>query len=516
MADSSRNRVMELGVTLRSALVGISLGMLAFVGGGLLLSPGAELLSGAAGLVATLTVALGAGLWVGAPAASGDPASIGIRWLGAGIAIGVAGGFATLWTVLPQVSEGVPGRSLAFVLLLGAPVYALGIVVPSLVALAEEGSAEDRVGDDGSDGDDRGDERSGRGAAGRVAIGVLGGVALGAVVAAVALVSIVNPGPLLLGLGALVIVPALFSRERPVVQGERFLFEEETPFHTLRVMEVHRPERQPERRLFVDDEEESAEMVRSGAPTLDYIGAAEHYLASSTPPGASYLCLGGGAYTLPRRIAERDPGARLVTVELDPAVTRVAYRYFGLRSEHRVTSLHGDARAWVERVGEAEYDRIFVDVYDGREALPYTLVTVEGLSAMARALAPGGQLVMNTIGVTDGEGALRFWSTVRTVAEVFPSVALYLHRGVDFPDRQNVLVVASAERGARFGPRAGHFERLPREGWPVEEGAIVFRDRFPTAPAEREAGRDTGASRPEDVSGGASASARPSASSGPA
>lgn len=509
MAASSRSRATTLGVTVRAALVGTALGMLAFVGGGLLLTPGAELLSGAAGLVATLMVALAAGLWVGAPAASGDPASIGVRWLGAGIAIGVAGGFATLWRVLPQVSEGVLGRSLAFVLLLGAPVYALAIVIPSLLALAEEGGAEDAEGDEGDE------EGSGWGAAGRVAIGVLGGVALGAVLAAVVLVSIVNPGPLLLGLGALVIVPALFSRERPVVQGERFLFEEETPFHTLRVMEVHRPERQPERRLFVDDEEESAELVRSGAPTLDYISAAEHYLASTTPPGASYLCLGGGAYTLPRRIAERDPGARLVTVELDPAVTRVAYRYFGLRSEHRVTSLHGDARAWVERVGEAEYDRVFVDVYDGREALPYTLITVEGLSAMARALAPGGQLVMNTIGVTDGEGALRFWSTVRTVTEVFPSVALYLHRGRDFPDRQNVLVVASAEREAPFGPRAGHFERLPRDGWPVEESAIVFRDRFPAA-AEREAGRDAGASRPDGVSGGASASARPSASSGPA
>lgn len=514
MAASSRSRVAAAGVAARAALVGTALGTLAFVGGGLLLTPGAELLSGTAGLVATLMVALAAGLWVGAPAASGDPASIGVRWLGAGIAIGVAGGFATLWTVLPQVSDGVLGRSLAFVLLLGAPVYALGIVVPSLLALAEEGGPADAGVDDDGDGED--DEGPRWGAAGTVAIGVLGGAALGAVLAAVVLVSIVNPGPLLLGLGALVIVPALFSRERPVVQGERFLFEQETPFHTLRVMEVHRPERQPERRLFVDDEEESAEMVRSGAPTLDYISAAEHYLTATTPPGASYLCLGGGAYTLPRRIAERDPRARLVTVELDPEVTRVAYRYFGLRTEHRVASLHGDARAWVETVEEAGYDRIFADVYDGREALPYALVTVEGLSAMARALAPGGQLVMNTIGVTDGEGALRFWSTVRTVMEVFPSVALYLHRGMDFPDRQNVLVVASAEREAPFAPRAGHFERLPREGWPVEEGAIVFRDRFPAAGAEREAGLDVPAPLPGKVSGGASASARPSASSGPA
>ena len=39
----------------------------------------------------------------------------------------------------------------------------------------------------------------------------------------------------------------------------------------------------------------------------------------------------------------------LLHTELDPEVTRIAQHYFGLRREHRITTVHGDARAFASR-----------------------------------------------------------------------------------------------------------------------------------------------------------------------
>jgi spermidine synthase len=177
-------------------------------------------------------------------------------------------------------------------------------------------------------------------------------------------------------------------------------------------------------------------------------------------------------------MAERDPGARITVVELDPEVTRAAYRWFGLRPEHGIHSVHGDARMVAEGLPEASFDRVFVDVYDGTESVPYPLVTLEAMRGYARLLRPGGMVLMNVIGVAEGEGDRRFWSTVRTAREAFASMRLYYHLSRDFPDRQNFLVAASPEPGVKLPEAAGIFERWAEAEWPRLAGTVVFRDRF--------------------------------------
>ncbi|HEU4457479.1 MAG TPA: fused MFS/spermidine synthase, partial [Longimicrobium sp.] len=323
------------------------------------------------------------------------------------------------------------------------------------------------------------------GAASTVAT-VLAGTALGAALTGIVLLPAISPGPLLLGTAAFITFPLFFPRPTAVEEmDEEVLWEDETAFGTLRVTEIVYPgKRQPERRLYQGDEIESGELVRTGAPTFAYIAAGERLLAEIGEAGQSYLFLGGGAYTLPRRVAERDASARITVVELDPEVTRIAARFFGLRPELGITSVHGDARAVASRMPAGSFDRVFLDVYDGTEQVPYHLVTVEGLAVLARLLRPGGVLAVNVIGVAEGEGERRFWSTVRTAREAFASMRLYFHLGRDYPDRQNFLVVASPEPGARLPDTAGAFEEWPEAEWP-NLPTTVFRDRFPTADERR-------------------------------
>jgi hypothetical protein len=458
-------------VAVRAVLVGLALGVVATAGSALVLFRTEGALAASAATVATFAVALGAGLWAGVPPDEEEHVSLSSRWLFAGIAVGASGIFATVLGILNRLGRsGEALRVLGLLFLVALPVYAIGFLLPALIGWAE--GEEDP--------DDEGAESAARRALGTVTLGVLGGFAAGALVSGFVLIPRLDPGPLLLGAAALLTSPVLFPRAQRTGPEERVVHQAETPYGTLRVVETtYAGERQPDRTLYQDDEIESGELVRSGAPTFAYVAAGERWLADVAGRGDAYLFLGGGAYTLPRRVAERDPAARITVVELDPEVTRVAYRWFGLRPEHGIVSVHGDARAavdaWAEHGAEG-WDRIYVDVYGGREALPHSLVTTEAFARLRALLRPGGTLAFNVIGTAEGEGSLRLWSTLRTACEVFPAAELYVHLGRDYPERQNFLLACAAEAEHRFPERAGSFERWPRAEWPRPAGAVVYRD----------------------------------------
>ena len=427
----------------------------------------AGLLGAATGLVVTGVIALGAGIWAGAPAGGAAETVSPSRWLGAALSVGIAGAFAVWLGEVETVRSNPVVRIAALLLLVGLPVYRLGLLLPALLIWSEREADED-------------DEPSSTLAP--LIGGVLNGVVLGATLAGLILMPRISPGTLLFGTAVLLAIPMLFPEPKRTVSYEKLVYEGESPFGTIRVADTMYPgQRQPERVLYLSEEIESGELVRSGAPTFPYIAAAERWLAQVSAAGDAYLFLGGGAYTLPRRVAERDPSARIAVVERDPEVTRVARRFFGLRPEHGITPLHGDARAIAEGLPPGEWNQIFVDVYDGREEIPYSLVTREGFEVLRRLLRPDGTLLFNVIGVAAGEGAPRFWSTVRTLVESFPTIALYPHLGLETEGRQNFLIAAAPEPGRSFPAQAGLFDRLPEERWPGWGGTIVFRDRFPAA-----------------------------------
>nr|WP_240978707.1 fused MFS/spermidine synthase [Longimicrobium terrae] len=459
-------------VLVRAALAGFALGLILFAAGALILYQTQGVLPAAGGLLATFAAALAAGGWAGAPGARTD-APPTWRWVGAGIAVAVSGAFGTLWAHFGWDRFGGVARALALLFLVGVPVYAIGFLLPGLSTWAAAFRAALEEDDEETRGLPRGAEE--------VVLAILLGAALGAALGGLLLLPLVSPGPLLFGVALLLTFPLFFPREMPVSpgSGERVLHEEETAYCTLRVTETVFPGggRQPEMRLYVNEEAESGELERSGAPTFAYIAAAEKWLREITPRGASYLFLGGGAYTLPRRVAEDDSTARVTVVELDPAITRAAYRWFGVRPEHGITTLHGDARAVAAALPAGGWDRVIVDVYGGDEMVPPHLVTREALAEFAALLRPDGLLLINLIGVARGEGQGRFWSTVRTVAESFSSTRLYTHLGRDSGERQNFLLAASPWAGVGFPERAGWFEPWAAEEWPRVDAAAVYRDR---------------------------------------
>ena len=98
------------------------------------------------------------------------------------------------------------------------------------------------------------------------------------------------------------------------------------------------------------------------------------------------------------------PEARVDGVELDPAVSRVGRRYFGLEDNPRLTVHDADARPFLRRTDE-RYDLIVVDAYH-QPYVPFYLATREFFRLARERLEPGGILALNVASVPGDESLL--------------------------------------------------------------------------------------------------------------
>jgi spermidine synthase len=109
------------------------------------------------------------------------------------------------------------------------------------------------------------------------------------------------------------------------------------------------------------------------------------------------LLLGLGGGSLARFLYQHFPDCEIEAVERRPAVASVAYRFFELPRDPRLTVHLADAIDFVREQGAAaapRYDQIFVDAYDP-EGLAASIDDDEFLAAGARLLNPAGVLSIN-------------------------------------------------------------------------------------------------------------------------
>lgn len=115
------------------------------------------------------------------------------------------------------------------------------------------------------------------------------------------------------------------------------------------------------------------------------------------PQPRDILIIGLGGGVLPTALATLRPEARITVVELDPAVTRVARRFFGFNPGPRTQVIEEDGRVFVKRAGQAgqHYDLIMLDAFD-HDYIPEHLLTQEFLREVQALLTADGVLAANT------------------------------------------------------------------------------------------------------------------------
>jgi spermidine synthase len=115
------------------------------------------------------------------------------------------------------------------------------------------------------------------------------------------------------------------------------------------------------------------------------------------PDPENILIVGLGGATMPRALGKILPDTVIDSVEIDPAVARVAERYFGYQQGPQQRLFVQDGRAFVERAQREgrKYDMVMLDAFDV-DYIPAHLLTVEFLRHVHAILAPDGVLVANT------------------------------------------------------------------------------------------------------------------------
>lgn len=154
------------------------------------------------------------------------------------------------------------------------------------------------------------------------------------------------------------------------------------------------------------------------------------------------LHIGGGGFSLPRYIAATRPGSDSLVLELDPTLLQIARQELGLRTGPDLRVDIGDARLSLREQAPEVYDVVIGDAFGG-QAVPWHLTTREFMRQIRRTLRPDGTYAINLIDYPPLGFARAEAATLRTVfdhvAVVAPPARLDGQEGGNF-----VLVASDA------------------------------------------------------------------------
>jgi spermidine synthase len=109
------------------------------------------------------------------------------------------------------------------------------------------------------------------------------------------------------------------------------------------------------------------------------------------------LVIGMGGGIVPMALRKIYPEIEIETVELDPAVIRVAQKYFDYKQDAKNKAFSDDGRVFVRRKIRLSqsYDLVVLDAFE-RNFMPEHMVTKEFLQEISALLSPSGILASNT------------------------------------------------------------------------------------------------------------------------
>ncbi len=118
-------------------------------------------------------------------------------------------------------------------------------------------------------------------------------------------------------------------------------------------------------------------------------------LVKPDPKRVLVIGLGGG--TLPMALRQMFPDIDIDVVEIDPAVTRVAEKFFHFKRDAKLNVSEEDGRVFVKKAIRAgtKYDIIMLDAFED-EYIPEHMSTKEFLLEVKSALTPDGVVAANT------------------------------------------------------------------------------------------------------------------------
>ncbi|MBM4026006.1 MAG: tetratricopeptide repeat protein [Planctomycetes bacterium] len=206
------------------------------------------------------------------------------------------------------------------------------------------------------------------------------------------------------------------------------LYAAETPYRRVTIRQISP---RPDRRVFVQDNRESARIVATEATHLAYFhlkvyaGLTRGLMGNRANP--ALLVLGAGGYAFPRYLRTVWPGSRVDVVEIDPGATQAATYAFSLDRDAALEVVHADARNYVDRAAAAgrkgtapkRYDFLYQSALSDFAA-PWPVLTKEFHERIVGLLADDGVYMVH---LPDScRSGLLLGAVVNTLRGTFPRV----------------------------------------------------------------------------------------------
>jgi len=375
-----------------------------------------------ANIIGLVLASLSLGYWLGGRLADRHPSR---RLLGLLVVLAGAGIAATPFVARPFLdlaATGVDDASAGVVI--GSFVGSLVLFAPTVTLLGAVAPFAIRLGID--------DVRTAGATAGRIFALSTAGSLLGTFVPALVTIPLVGTQRTLLGAGALValggsfllgvrwaVVAAAFASLLAIPPGAvkavpGLLYERESLYQYVQVVQ-----RGEERYLYLNEGVAKHSIWR---PDNVLTGGEWDMFLAVPPllgrPVQRVAILGNAAGTTARAMGVFYPGASTDGVELDPAVTEVGRRFFGLGDNPRLRVFTADARPFL-RSTRRRYDLIFVDAYR-QPYVPFYLATQEFFRLAREHLRADGAIALN-VATVPGDHRLAE-GIAGTLATEFPQV----------------------------------------------------------------------------------------------
>lgn len=404
-------------------------------------------------LIGIILAALSLGYWIGGRIADRTPS----RDLLAGILISAAGliALATLTKELvlsaaASVDLSIELRSVAAALLLFAPAsVALGMVTPFAVKLrlsspGETGTTVGRIYALSTIG-----SIAGTFAAGFVLIPFVGSIRCLYLITALLILGSLFLAPfrgtqtniLIL---VLIVTSVFVSEGMTLVASRAGIVDIDTRYDRVQIFEASDPATgRPIRALSMDPYSTQSAMFLDSDDLVFEYSKFYHLAPLLVPEMKRTLLIGGAGYSFPKSFLARYPDSSIDIVEIDPAMTEIAKRYFRFREDPRAATFHEDGRTFLRRAPGGVYDVVFMDAFTTLFSVPFQLTTVEAVRDVKKVLTDRGAVILNLGSSLTGPASLFLQAETQTYRTVFPSVYVFKVKSQIADDRlQNVIIIA--------------------------------------------------------------------------
>lgn len=200
-----------------------------------------------------------------------------------------------------------------------------------------------------------------------------------------------------------------------------------SPFnHDIRVIEIN-----GKNRLYVNG------ILQTGPyDKAIFMQAFDHFGISKQKTNHQVLVLGLGGGFVVKQLAEWNPSARFVCVDIDERMVEIAQEYFGLRDIPQVTYIVEDAKAFVSKTSSPDhhFDLIVTDLYIGDEVADF-ISSPDFLQGIASLVGADGRVLINYQGERGNEqnikmivSGLRSLFDITEQKNIYRNTFLFAHK----------------------------------------------------------------------------------------